>query len=87
MALFLKQDGNRSPLQERLAAELQEKARQKAAEHDLPDGVDDSQYIKGTKETTKLAWVWLIIGVAVVGLIIALIIIATQQTDLQTASI
>ena len=78
MALFLNQDGNRSPLQERLATELQEKARKKAAEAELPDGVTDSQYIKGTKETTTLAWVWVVIGLAVIGLIIALIFITAQ---------
>lgn len=79
MALFLKQDGQRSQLQERLASELQEKARQKAAEAELPDGITDSNYIKNTKQTTTLAWVWLVIGIAVFGLIIALIVISAQQ--------
>jgi len=62
MALFIKQNEDRSKLQERLAAELQERAK-KRAEHDttLPDGVEDSQYIKGTKTTTSLAWVWIVI--------------------------
>jgi len=78
MALFLKQEENRSHLQEKLAAELQERARQKAKEADLPDGVNDSQYIKGTKSTSPLAGVWVAIGVIIVGLIIWLIIATAQ---------
>lgn len=61
MALFIRQNENRSKLQERLAAELQEKAKARAAESNNPDGVEDSQYLKNTKSTTSLAWVWLLI--------------------------
>lgn len=67
MALFIKQNEDRSKLQERVAAELREKAK-KRAELDMtpPDGVADSQYIKGTKTTTSLAWVWLVVIIAAV---------------------
>lgn len=75
MALFIKQDEKRTELQNKLAAELQEKARAKAKQQDLPDGVDDSQYIKGTKKTTSLAWVWILILFSVV--VIAVWLIAT----------
>jgi type VI protein secretion system component VasF len=70
MALFIRQDDNRSKLQERLATELQEKAKARA-ETTPPDGVTDSHYLEGTKSTTSLAWVWIaiIIAVAVVVLI------------------
>lgn len=61
MALFIRQSDDRSKLQERLAAELQERAKQRAALNDRPDGVDDSQYMKGTKQTSRLAWVWVLI--------------------------
>ena len=74
MSLFIKQDEQRSQLQQRLATELQERARKKAEEAELPDGVTDSQYIKGTKETSKLAWVWGLIALAVVIVIAVLII-------------
>lgn len=68
MALFVRQDEQRSELQDRLAAELQERARARAEKN--PDGVDDSQYIKGTKTTTSLAWVWIVLGILVfVGLV------------------
>lgn len=77
MALFIKQNEDRSKLQERLAAELQEKAK-KRAEQDLtpPDGVEDSQYIKGTKTTTSLAWVWVVIVIAAVA---ALVFVVTNS--------
>jgi hypothetical protein len=74
MALFIKQNDNRSQLQERLAAELQERARQNAAKNELPDGVTDSQYLKDTKTTTSLMWLWMLIALATIGLVIWLIV-------------
>lgn len=76
MALYVKQSDTRSQLQEKLAAELQEKARAKAKESDLPDGVDDSAYIEGTKHTTSLAWVWALIFIAIIGIIVWLVIVS-----------
>ena len=67
MALFIRQDENRSQLQEKLAAELREKAKARAArEDDRPDGVDDSQYLVGTKKTTSLAWAWIVVVVLII---------------------
>ena len=74
MGLFIKQDENRTELQNRLATELQEKARQRAKDNDIVDGVDDSQYIKGTKNTASLAWVWIILLIAAFVVIIWAII-------------
>ena len=78
MALFVRQDENRTELQERIAAELQEKARKRALDADRPDGVEDSNYMNGTKQTTSLAGVWIFIAVATVGIIISLMIIGMQ---------
>lgn len=67
MALFVRQDQERSELQQRIAAELREKAKQRAArEETRPDGVEDSAYLKGTKQTTSLAWVWIVIVVLII---------------------
>lgn len=74
MALFVRQDENRSELQQRLATELQDRARKKAEEAELPDGVTDSQYIKGTKESSSLLWVWIVIGVLFIAAMIILIV-------------
>jgi len=66
MALFIQQNDNRSKLQEKLAEELREKAKQRADfDVKLPDGVEDSNYLKGTKPTTSLAWVWILIVIFV----------------------
>lgn len=73
MALFIRQNENRSQLQERLAAELQDKARSRS-QHEPPDGVTDSAYLKDTKKTTSLAWAWVIITIlAVVAIFMTLL--------------
>lgn len=77
MSLYLKQNETRSQLQEKLAKELQDRAKQKGKPHEQPDGVTDSAYIKGTSETSSLAWVWALVFVgAIVG--VAWLIIATM---------
>ena len=77
MALFIRQDEQRSELQNKLAAELQARAKERAKLADLPDGVEDSQYITGTKKTTSLAWVWAIIIIVTVGIAIWLMALST----------
>ena len=78
MALFIRQDEQRSKIQDRITAELQEKARQKALETERPDGVEDSAYIKNTQSTTNFAWIWIVVGVIAVGIIIWLTILSVQ---------
>lgn len=75
MALFIRQDDNRTELQQRLASELQEKARKRAQdENKRPDGVDDSAYIKDTVGTSKHAWVWVVLAVvAVIGIFVLIV--------------
>ncbi|MDB5162853.1 MAG: hypothetical protein JWN28_460 [Candidatus Saccharibacteria bacterium] len=79
MALYVKQTDTRSQLQEKLAQELQDKAREKAKEAELPDGVDDSAYIEGTKVTSSLAWAWILIIVAIIGIAIWLVIVSASK--------
>jgi hypothetical protein len=75
MALFIRQDDNRSKLQERLATELRAKAKLRAElDTTLPDGVEDSNYLKDTKQTTSLAWVWILVVIAALGAIVFLIL-------------
>ena len=78
MGLYVKQNQSRTELQEKIAAELREKARKKSEPADRPDGVDDSRYIEGTKATTTLAPVWLIIGTAAIIVIIWLVVASTR---------
>ncbi len=71
MAIIHKQDSQRSELQKRISAELTEKAKKKNEfTGDRPDGVDDSRYMENTKQTTSLAWVWILI--VFVGVVIAI---------------
>lgn len=77
MALHINKE-HRSVLQERVASELQEKARKRAAEDsNRPDGVDDSNYIKDTKQTTTLSGVWAVIGIAAIVVVIWLVVAST----------
>lgn len=78
MGLFIRQDDNRSELQRRLAAELNEKAKKRAELENNPqrDGVTDSAYIKDTQSTSRYAWVWiLLIALVVIGVIVSMFII------------
>jgi len=75
MALFVNQENTRTKLQQKIAAELAEKAKKKASgEADRPDGVDDSAYLKDTKRTTSLAGVWIVIIIAILVLAIWLVV-------------
>lgn len=75
MALFIRQNENQSKLQQKLVAELQEKARKRAQDDGtLPSDVEDTSYLKDTKKTTSLAWLWVILIVFAIGLFIAYII-------------
>ena len=64
MGLFVNQQDQRSELQERIAAELREKAKaSNLQEKATMDGVDDIRYLEGTKQTTTLAWAWILITI------------------------
>lgn len=77
----MKQDENRSELQKRVAQQLTEKAKKKDPNPaDLPDGVDDSAYMKNTKQTSGLAMLWIVIVVIGVGALIWYIIASGNQS-------
>ncbi len=80
MALFIRQDEQKTEFQNQLAAELQARAKERAKLADRPDGVDDSQYINGTKKTTSLAWVWAIIIIVTVGIAIWLMALSIEHS-------
>ena len=63
MGRYIKQDQTRSKLQEQIAADLRSKAAERSvADSEQTDGVKDSRYIEGSKQTTSLAWVWAVIA-------------------------
>ncbi len=73
MGLFIRQDEERSELQRRLATELQEKARKRAEADNAFDDIEKMSYLNGTKRTTSLAWVWVLIVIAAVAVLIYVI--------------
>jgi len=73
MSLYLKQNETRSDLQKQVAQELQDRAKKKTLETEQPDGVTDSAYLKDTKSTTSLAWVWVLVALLAIAAVIWLI--------------
>jgi hypothetical protein len=70
MGLFVSQNDQRSKLQERIAAELREKAKASSLQEKASlDGVEDVKYLEGTKQTTTLAWAWVLIVIMAAGVI------------------
>ena len=67
MGLFIRQNENRSHLQERLAAELREKAKlQQQNSSGSFDQTKDSGYVKDTEQTSRSAGAALLVAVLVV---------------------
>lgn len=66
MALFIRQDDNRSKLQERLVAELQERAKKSAESGEVIDGVHDSRMLEDTQTSTSFVWIWVLVVLLVV---------------------
>jgi len=79
MALFIRQDDERSELQKQIATELRRKSAESSKLTDRPDGVEDSQYMRGTKITTSLAWAWAVIAVVAIGIIIWLTVLSMAR--------
>ncbi len=70
MGLFVQQD-KRSELQEKIAADLRAKAQQSVGSGDEPlDEIADSKYMEGTKQTTTLAWAWILIIFMAIGVVV-----------------
>lgn len=79
MGLFLNQQDKRSELQERIAADLREKAMRTSKTEDSDwDVAKDAAYLEGTKETTSLGWAWIVITILALGVIISFIILGTN---------
>lgn len=78
MGRYLEQTEGRSELQQRIAADLRAKAAAKAKQegdadtsyYTAPDGVEDAEYMRGTKATTTLAPAWAVLFFAAVGVFI-----------------
>jgi len=71
MGLFIRQNDQRSQLQERIAAEMRERTKLQASGAEPLDQTKNSNYLKDTEQTSQRAGKGLIIvGAIVVGLIV-----------------
>lgn len=60
MGILLEKDEERSRLQERIAADLRERASETSKTSDY-DGVEDSAMLEGTRKTSRFSWFWAIL--------------------------
>ncbi len=71
MGILLRQNDNRSQYQERIAAELRERAKQQAMGSEPLDQSKDSNYVKNTSGTSERLWVWLVGAGIAIAIVIA----------------
>lgn len=65
MGLFVKQDQERSELQQKIAADIAERQRAKAeSDASPPDGVNDSRMIEGTSHMSRTGFIIMIVLIA-----------------------
>lgn len=63
MGILVNQKDQRTELQEKIAADLRAKIGQTVGAGDERDDIADLKYMEGTKQTTTLAWAWILIAV------------------------
>lgn len=74
MALFIRQDEDRSELQQKIAADLRERSQKRSIREGKPEDLADSDYLKNTKTTTSLMWLWILIVLVAIGILVWLTI-------------
>ena len=62
MGILVQKDEENSRLQERIAADLHQRASESSKQVDF-DGVEDSAMLEGTKKTNRFSWFWAILVV------------------------
>ena len=60
MGILVEKDEDRNRLQERIAADLRQRASETSKQEDF-DGVEDSAMLEGTRKTSRLSWFWAIL--------------------------
>ena len=83
MAIIVNHQGPETELKKRITAELREKNLQKSQQSGDPLGpeydAENSNYTKDLKQTSSLAWAWALIFFAVIGIVIAVIVITLNN--------
>ena len=76
MGILVEDNKERSKLQDRIAADLRERAERTTEIEDQDvDLEEDSRYVEGTHKTSRLSWFWFILVVlAILSLIIIFVL-------------
>ena len=75
MAILVQDTGKHSQLQDKITADLREKAQRTSRADGDPDLVEDSNYTKNLKKTGRFSWVWFVLVLlAVLSVIVILVI-------------
>ena len=70
-----KKDDVTDELSRRINADLREKMNttsKQVSDKDDPDYVEDSDYVRDLKKTGKYSWIWILVGIVVVAVLVAL---------------
>lgn len=71
MGLYINQQNSRTKLQEKVAAELRAKAAQvQSVEGEMPDGIEDSAYLRGTRQSGSFSRKWFLFILLAVVLVV-----------------
>ena len=76
MGLFVKQNEDRSELQQKIAADMTERLRARAETDETPpDHVADSKFMEGTSHLTRTGIILLIVLVMVAAIVVILAVV------------
>ena len=74
MAVIVSKDQEQSKLQERIGADLRNRAQSSAAGA-APDFAEDSEYAKDLEKTGRFSWIWLVLIIlAAISLVVIILI-------------
>lgn len=74
MGIMMSKDMDRdSELNRRISSDL--RARAQSTDREDPDYVDDSNYVKDTKKTSRFGWVWIVLIVLALLSLVCIVII------------
>ncbi len=68
-----KKDDVTDELSRRINADLREKMNatsKQVGDKDDPDYVEDSDYVRDLKKTSKYSWIWILVGIVVVAVLV-----------------
>ena len=75
MGIIVQGNNERTKLQERIAADLREKSQQTSSQHNDVDFVEDSEYAKHMRKTSRFSWFWFVLIVlAIISLIVIFVL-------------